>query len=187
MAVVTKTRGWVAIARSSSAYVAGSAARALGEQAECRENQRLSLEIELFDLAGGAVELFPYLRNPRKASRAFGLCREAVSEPVPHGVEKCFESRIVGSRERVAERVHGRRVERGKAAEELDDPLPYGKRAAAEQCDRAGDAALRGARGLPELRVVLGTLQGRGGCLRDVLLGKRTEHQAPAARANGRG
>src|ERR1700730_9138672 len=128
MAVVTKTRGWVAIARSSSAYVAGSAARALGEQAECRENQRLSLEIELFDLAGGAVELFPYLRNPRKARRALGLGGESATEPIAHGVENLFELRVVRAGERIAERVHGGGIDRRKAAEQLEDPLPYRKR-----------------------------------------------------------
>src|ERR1700736_502830 len=119
MAVVTKKRGLVAIARSSSAYVAGSAARGFGEQAECRENQRLALEIELFDLAGGAVELFPYLRHPCQARPA--------TEPIAHGVEKRFECRVVRAGERIAERVHGGGIDRRKAAEQLEDPLPYRK------------------------------------------------------------
>src|SRR6202165_572208 len=121
MAVVTKKRGLVAIARSSSAFVPGSAARGLGEQPECRENQRLSLEIELFDLAGGAVELFPYLRNPRKASRAFGLDREPAAEPIAHGVEAGFQRGSIGAPERVAERMHGRGVGCGEKGGQLDD------------------------------------------------------------------
>src|SRR6266571_9267947 len=132
MAVVRKWRGLVAIARSSSAYVAGSAARGFGEQAECREKQRLSLEIERFDLVGGAVELFPHLRNPCKASRAFGLDQKPAAEPIAHGIEAGFERGSIGAPERVAERMHGRRIEGGKTAEQLEHPLPHGQRAAAQ-------------------------------------------------------
>src|ERR1700736_3672521 len=161
MAVVTKKRGLVAIARSSSAYVAGSAARGFGEQAECGENQRLSLEIELFDLAGGAVELFPYPRHPCKASRAFGLDRKPAAEPIAHGVEAGFQRGSIGAPERVAERMHGRGIEGGETAEQLDDALPHGKRAAAQQRDGAAHAALRGTRRVAGLRIVLRTLQRR--------------------------
>ena len=81
--------------------------------------------MEDLDIPRGAVELFPYLRHPCKASRAFGLDRKPAAEPIAHGVEAGFQRGSIGAPERVAERMHGRGIEGGeklnRAAGEVEE------------------------------------------------------------------
>src|SRR5437016_4897082 len=95
----------------------GSGARRLGKQAEHRENKRFSLEIVDLDVAGGAGDCFPYLREARKASELPRLLLEARREPIADGVEERIEGRLVAA-ERIAERMQRVRVGRRKRCEE---------------------------------------------------------------------
>src|SRR5687768_13584427 len=67
--------------------VIASAPLRFGKNGEDREDQGLALQVELLDLAGGAVDLFPSLGNSRHP-RGFLRHGQARGEPGVHGIHK---------------------------------------------------------------------------------------------------
>src|SRR4051812_8494787 len=118
-----------------------STARCLGKPAKDVENHRLALEMEDLDLARRAIELVPHLGKACEPAGFGARRRDAGTEPVAHRVDE-GRKRILVAPERIAECMQRARIDRGKRAEQRVDPLAYLQGAAAEQVERARDAAV---------------------------------------------
>src|SRR3979490_1425556 len=84
----------------------GTSVDRLREKSEHRKNQRFSLKIVFCGVARGAVDLFPYLRQPRKARQGcvgIGVGMQARRPPSNDGVDKGRKHRACAAAERVAE------------------------------------------------------------------------------------
>src|SRR5690348_14016307 len=99
--------------------------RCFCKKPEHRKNQRFSLEIVGFRLACGVVDLFPYLREPRKARkiRIRISVAETLADPAVDAVDKRTKRRAITAAERIAECMQLNRVDLRKAVQQCRRPL----------------------------------------------------------------
>ncbi len=72
---------------------------------------------------------------------------DAGAQPVAHRIDEGRERRLVAAPERVAERMQFARIDRGERRQHGVDALAHGQRGAADEIERARDAAVGGERG----------------------------------------
>ena len=114
-------------------------------QTEHRKHQRLALEIVGLGVARRAVELVPDLGDAREPRGLLRPHDDAGAEPVAHRIDEGRERALVAAPERVAERVQRARIDRRQRARA--GALTCSRtlqRVAAEQVERARDAAVGG-------------------------------------------
>ena len=97
----------------------------VGEHSKHRKNQRLSLKIEGFDLAGGTVDLFPYLGKPRKTGQillgaGFAQMR---GQPSIDGIDEGTQADAVIQSQCIAERMKRARVDARQRVQEIERAL----------------------------------------------------------------
>src|SRR5882757_4195359 len=100
----------------------GTSVDRLREKPEHRENQRFSLEIVFCGVARGAVDLFPYLRQPCKAGKVgigVGVVEaQSLAHPAIDAVDECRERYPVAAAECIAERMKFARVDLRQAGQQ---------------------------------------------------------------------
>src|SRR5215813_1810658 len=128
-------------------------ARRFGQQPENGENHRFAVEIVDLDLPRGAVELLPYLRHLRKASKVPCPTTEPCGKPVAYCVDEGCKSLRIGTAERVAERMERHGIDRRQRGEQRAHALTHFERFAGKELYCAPDAAVRKHRGFTDLGV----------------------------------
>ena len=100
-------------------------ARRLRQLIEYRKNQRFSIEIEGFDVARGAADLFPYLRQARKLGQigVGHVAAQLAGYPTVDTVGKGCERRPVAAAQRVAESVQLALIDVRQCVEQFGRPL----------------------------------------------------------------
>src|SRR5437764_8529713 len=93
---------------------AWGSARCLGKHSEHGKYQRLSLEIVFCSIAGGAIDLFPYLREPRKPRQVCvgigGVGAQTFPDPAIDAVDEGGQQRAIAQPERISERMQFTRI-----------------------------------------------------------------------------
>src|SRR5438132_5028698 len=126
----------------TKAAIGGSPCR-VSEQAKYRKSQWFPLQIIGFGLARGAVELFPYLRQPRKTGQVgvrIAVGAQPLRDPAIDTVHERPERDPITESKRIAQRMQLARIYSRQSFQERRGALMQLERGATEQVQRTRHA-----------------------------------------------